>query len=61
MKANDYIMRDKRFIRCRECGLEWNIGKWDKVPKFGYICPECSTKKKHKNTPSAANTKGQTK
>jgi predicted RNA-binding Zn-ribbon protein involved in translation (DUF1610 family) len=40
----DYIKNGKRFIRCRKCGQEWNIGKRDKVPKFGYICPECGMK-----------------
>ena len=36
-----YKRKGRRFARCRECGREWNIGISDKVPKFGYICPEC--------------------
>jgi len=35
--------------RCRECGASWNISIYAKIPKEGYICPWCQSKKKTDN------------
>jgi len=35
--------------RCRECGASWNISIYAKIPKEGYICPWCRSKKKTDN------------
>lgn len=28
---------------CIKCGLEWNISRYQSLPREGYICPYCLT------------------
>lgn len=38
----------RRYETCRECGLEWNVSKYQEIPPGGYICPWCWSKNKNK-------------
>lgn len=35
----------KRTERCVKCGLWWNISRYARLPKGGYVCPVCRNKK----------------
>lgn len=31
---------------CTRCGKEWNVSKYQTIPKGGYICPHCTSKER---------------
>lgn len=45
----------KRTERCVKCGLWWNISRYARLPKGGYVCPVC----RYKKAPGTAIPKGQ--
>ena len=41
----------KRFAKCEYCGEVWNVGKYQKLPKEGYMCPHCREKERRGKIP----------
>ncbi len=35
---------------CIKCGLEWNISRYQEIPREGYVCPYCITPGNQKQT-----------
>lgn len=31
----------QRYEKCKKCGSEWNVSINAKIPKKGYVCPNC--------------------
>ena len=38
---------NRRYEKCRECGLDWNVSINLILPPGGYICPHCWRKQQN--------------
>ncbi len=51
LKAKRYRMEE-----CVLCGKEWNVSRRARIPKSGYVCPHCRSRRDIKKTAASAAT-----